>query len=147
MRIIVDTSVWSEALRRKKKKFNDKNNFLSELIHNDEQIIIIGIVLQEILSGITNPKLFRGIKAILSDFAYIEAMKEDYIYAAEICNLLRNKGYTTGTVDLLIASIAIRNKCYIATYDDDFSYIADNTPLSILNPQKYRNLKKSSAFH
>jgi predicted nucleic acid-binding protein len=70
MKFLIDTSVWSEALRRKNKSINSSETILSRLILNESEIIIIGIILQEILSGITDIKLFNEINAILSDFPY-----------------------------------------------------------------------------
>ncbi|MCK4797682.1 MAG: PIN domain-containing protein [Spirochaetes bacterium] len=141
MKILVDTDVLSEALRRKDKNINSTDTLLYNLINNDEQIILTGIILQEILSGITNNNLFNDIKNILIDFQYIEPKKDNYIFAAELRNFLKQKGYTVGTIDLLIASIAINNNLHLATYDEHYNIIAKFTNLKILDKGKYLKIK------
>lgn len=136
MKFLVDTSVWSESLRRKKSSMDSAETILSKLILNEYEIVIVGIVLQEILSGITDKKLFAEINTILADFPYIEATKQDYVFAAELRNLLKTKGVTAGSFDFLIAGLAIRNDLTLVTLDQDFTYIAKHTDLKIFDLEK-----------
>ena len=136
MKFLVDTSVWSESLRRKKSSMDSAETILSKLILNEYEIVIVGIVLQEILSGITDKKLFAEINTILADFPYIEATKQDYVFAAELRNLLKTKGVTAGSFDFLIAGLAIRNDLTLVTLDQDFTYIAEHTDLKIFDLEK-----------
>ncbi len=133
MKLLIDTSVWSEALRRKDKSLNSSESVIRKIIDNNDEIVVTGIILQEILSGISNPKLFAEIKKILNDFSYLETVKDDYIYAAELRNKCRQKGITAGSYDFLIASVAIRNKLILVTFDKDFINISKHTKLKILN--------------
>ena len=133
MKLLIDTSVWSEALRRKDKSLNSSESVIRKIIDNNDEIVVTGIILTEILSGISNPKLFAEIKKILNDFSYLETVKDDYIYAAELRNKCRQKGITAGSYDFLIASVAIRNKLILVTFDKDFINISKHTKLKILN--------------
>ena len=137
--ILVDTSVWSESLRRKKTNIDSEDTFLRRIINNNDKIVTTGIIIQEILTGIKKEPLFNKIKAILSDFSFIEPKKDDYINAAKLKNILRSKGITAGSIDFLIASICISNNILLATYDKDFTYIAKHSKLKILNPSKYKD--------
>ena len=139
IKLLIDTSVWSEALRRKEKSLNSSETLVRRIIENNDEIVIVGIILQEILSGITNEKLFLEIQNILNDFSYIEITKEDYIHAAELHNKCKQKGITAGSFDFLIASVAIRNKITLVTYDNDFKNISKYTELRILDETKYLN--------
>jgi len=141
IRLLIDTSVWSEALRRKEKSLNSSETLVRRIIENNDEIVIIGIILQEILSGITNQKQFSEIESILSDFAYIDITKEDYIHAAELRNKCKQKGITAGSFDFLIASVAIKNKLTLVIYDKDFINICKYTELKILDETEYFNLK------
>ncbi|HLP18211.1 MAG TPA: PIN domain-containing protein [Bacteroidota bacterium] len=132
MRFLIDTSVWSEALRRKKVSIHSGETTLSRLIAAESEIIVIGIVLQEILSGIKDKKLFTEIQSILSDFPYIETERQDYIFAAELRNSLKAKGIHAGSFDFLIASMAIRHDLLLVTTDKDFQHIAAYSKLRIL---------------
>ena len=143
IRLLIDTTVWSEALRRKEKSLNSSETLVRRIIENNDEIVIVGIILQEILSGITNKKLFSEIESILNDFSYIEIIKEDYIRAAELRNKCKEKGITAGSFDFLIASVAIRNKLTLVTYDKDFINICKYTELKILDDEKYLNLKNN----
>ena len=131
MKFLVDTSVWSEALRRKNTSISSSETILSKLILSEHEIVLTGIIIQEILSGITDKKLFNEINLILSDFPYIETIKNDYIYAAELRNLLKSIGITAGSFDFLIASVCIRNKLTLVTFDKDFIHIAKHTDLKL----------------
>ena len=136
-RFIIDTSVWSEALRRKKKTINSSDTIVRKIIENDDEIVILGIILQEILTGITDDKLFREIRNILDDFLYLEITKNDYIYASELNNKCRSKGITAGSIDFLIASIAIRSELELVTFDKDFYNISKYTDLKILDINRF----------
>jgi len=141
IRLLIDTSVWSEALRRKEKSLNSSETLVRKIIENNDEIVIIGIILQEILSGITNQKQFLEIESILDDFSYIEITKEEYIHAAELRNMCKQKGITAGSFDFLIASLAIKNKLTVVTYDKDFINISKYTELKILDEAKYLSSK------
>jgi len=141
LKILVDSSVWSEALRRKGKSLDTKNIFLNEIIDNNDKIIITGIIMQEILTGIKSDILFNNIKNILQDFAYIEPFKNDYIDAANLKNKLRTKGISAGPIDCLIASICMNNNYFLASYDNDFVHIANHTDLELIDFEKYKKMK------
>jgi len=136
-KFIIDTSVWSEALRRKKNTVNSSETAVRKIIENDDEIVIPGIIIQEILTGISNEKLFREIKDILDDFAYLDITKKDYIYASELSNECRSKGITAGSIDFLIASAAIRNELELVTFDKDFFNISKHSDLKILDINRF----------
>jgi predicted nucleic acid-binding protein len=131
-KVLIDTSVWSEALRRKEKSINSSETIVRRIIDNNDEIVLIGIILQEILSGISNQKLFSEIRNILNDFSYLEISKNDYIYAAELRNKCKRNGITASSIDFLIASVAINNKLRLVTYDKDFINISKHTELKIM---------------
>ena len=141
MKFLVDTSVWSEALRRKKQSIKSENTFIFQLINNDETIILTGIILQEILTGIKTNKQFQNIQSILRDFNFIEPGIEDYIFAAELKNILMTKGIHAGSIDFLIASIAIKNDLFLASFDHDFDNISKYCNLNVINQEKYLEMK------
>ncbi|TGM74266.1 PIN domain nuclease [Leptospira mtsangambouensis] len=137
MNLLIDTSVWSEALRRKNKSVNSEDTFLFQIVKNEEEIFLTGIILQEILTGIKNQKLFDEINNHLRFFNYVTPTNKDHILAAQLRNDLAKKGITVASIDVLIAQIAISNNLTIATYDSDFNKIAENSKLKIINFEKY----------
>jgi len=55
MRVIVDTSVWSLALRQKEYKETRETKILKKLLQNEEEVYLLGIILQ----GIKNRRNLR----------------------------------------------------------------------------------------
>jgi predicted nucleic acid-binding protein len=132
MKIIVDTSVWSLALRRAKKSDHPKVTQLKEFIQHEQDIFILGIILQEILQGISSIPRFRKLKKKLEAFPMIQLNQENYIQAARLRNYCRTKGINAGTIDFLIAAAAIQYNCYLLTIDNDFLYISQYSDLKLI---------------
>src|SRR4029078_1172796 len=106
MHVLIDTCVWSEALRR-----NDGNNKnASELrdIISDNRAFIIGPIRQEILSGIRIKKQFESLRGHLSAFPDLLIKTIDYEKAAEFSNIVRSKGIQGSTIDFLICAVGYR---------------------------------------
>jgi predicted nucleic acid-binding protein len=111
--ILVDTSVWSLALRRRKSESDEPGEarVLRELIEADEEISLPGIVLQEVLSGIRGKAEFERLEEILAGFPLILATKQTHIEAARIANTCRSEGIAVSTVDCLHSSNGHRAQC------------------------------------
>ena len=123
MKVLVDTSVWSLALRRKTQEQNETENKiiheLAELI-NETRTEIIGPIRQEILSGIKVKKQFDQLKQKLKAFTDLGIDTADYEKAAEFYNYCRMKGIQGSQIDFLICSVAYNHKLSIFTTDNDF---------------------------
>jgi len=76
MKIIVDTSIWSSALRR---GIRNNSEAVQELRHlvQDHRVQMIGPVRQEILSGIRHESQFNKLKAHLENFPDLSIITED----------------------------------------------------------------------
>lgn len=123
MNVLVDTSIWSLALRRDEKQLNKiESAHLTELkeLINEVRVKIIGPIRQEILSGISDNKLFSLLKEKFSYFEDTSVNTGDYELAAELYNLCRKKGIQGSHIDYLICSVAIHNGYSIYTLDNDF---------------------------
>jgi predicted nucleic acid-binding protein len=132
MNVLVDTSVWSLALRRTKESTHPKVELLRELLQTEQPIYLLGVILQEILQGIRKQSDFRKLIVSLEPFPLIHLKKEDYIEAAKLRNHCASKGIQAGTIDFLIASTAIRYGCGLLTADEDFARISNIAPLRLL---------------
>lgn len=132
MRILVDTSIWSLALRRKKESNSSAADLLKKHIEAGEYVCLIGIILQEILSGVTTDKLFNQLKDHLSAFPMIAVEREDYVRAAQLRNDCKKKGVQVGTIDALIAAVCIKNDLLLLSTDKDFQLIANNSQLKLI---------------
>ncbi|MDA8327281.1 MAG: PIN domain-containing protein [Nitrospiraceae bacterium] len=132
MRVLVDTSVWSLALRRKDGHDNKEAGALKKLIEQGEDISLLGIILQEILQGIKRADQFQALRRYFEPFPLIELSRDEYIKAAALKNDLIKKGIQASTVDALIASAAINKECVLFTTDSDFFHIAKHVKLKLL---------------
>ena len=132
MKILVDTSVWSLALRRQGGTLDAKVTQLHDLIAGGQTIYLLGVILQEILQGIGNREQFHKLRQYLEPFPMIELLRNDYVFAAQLGSDCRHKGIQASTVDYLIAAAAIQHDCYLLTADKDFIFVASVSALKLL---------------
>lgn len=135
MKVLIDTSIWSLALRRNASseahKFSkDKIEALKNLIEIS-RVEIIGIIRQEILSGIANSLQFKKIRDYLSSFPDLDLSTHCYELAAEYYNLARKKGIQGSHNDFLICASASINNLLIFTADNDFKHYAKLMPIKL----------------
>lgn len=127
MSILVDTSVWSLALRRKAAPVSEEET-LKRLIR-DGQVKIIGPVRQELLSGIPSQEQFEALKSRLAYFPDTPIQTSDYELAASFFNLCRQNGIQGSHIDFLICAVAASNKFHIYTTDKDFLSYRQHLPI------------------
>ena len=130
MRVIIDTSVWSLALRRNDPEENEYVFELKELI-KEVRAQLIGPVRQEILNGIKSKKQFNLLKEHLRGFEGPEIEIEDYELAAEFFNTARKNGIQASNTDFLICAISKRHKMPILTTDKDFLHFQAVLPIEL----------------
>ena len=132
MKTIIDTSVWSLALRRKKKQDYAGIRELEKLISNFN-VIMLGPIRQEILSGVKQQSQFRLLADYLRPFPDFNITSNDYETAAEFYNNLRKKGIQGSNTDYLICAVAANNDFNIFTTDKDFERYAKYLPIGLYN--------------
>jgi predicted nucleic acid-binding protein len=125
--ILVDSSVWidffSPAPRRAGKE-------LHRLIADAEPFALAGVVVAEILQGLTRD--VSRIERYLSMWEMLEPRGfATYREAAAIFRLGRSRGITLSTIDTLIAAIALEHRAAVFTLDKDFARIARLTNLPL----------------
>jgi len=134
MKVLVDTSVWSLALRRDLPSDGPEVSELIELI-KEARVQMIGPVRQELLSGIKSQAQFQKLRKHLRSFPDLELTMRDYEYAAEFFNLCRSKGVQGSNTDFLICAIAARHKTPIFTTDRDFTLFQLHLPITLHYPR------------
>lgn len=134
MKVLVDTSVWSLAFRRDPLLLNAQEkqavDALKELLAQG-CASILGVVRQEVLSGITAIERFNRLETILSPIDDDVVETSDHIQAAQFFNLCRAKGIQGSLADLLICAIAHRYDYPILTTDKDFLHYARLLPIRL----------------
>ena len=130
MNVLVDTCVWSLALRRKKNAQDAVVKELDELI-SESRAQLIGPIRQELLSGIKNKKQFDALKDALRAFPDLAIRVEDYECAAEFFTKCRRNGIQGSNTDFLICAAAYRMNTAIFTVDQDFALFREHLPLTL----------------
>ncbi len=133
MKVLVDTSIWSLALRKTDKSELEIGivELLAELIR-DTNIVIIGPIRQEILSGISQKSRFDELKSKLSIFKDESLTTKDFELAAEYFNICRSNGIQGSHIDFLICAFSVNNNYPILTLDRDFQFYKEYIPIKTM---------------
>ena len=137
MKVLVDTTVWSLALRRERPKAQEQSiiDELAELI-DELRAVLVGPIRQEVLSGIPDPAKFDAVRQHLAAFDDLPIISGDYEEAARLFNLCRRKGVQGSHVDFLICAVAMRHSSAVFTTDKDFVNYSKHIYLAIHKPRK-----------
>jgi len=130
MKVLVDTCIWSLALRRKKPGKQEIIKELSELI-NEVRVQFIGPIRQELLSGIKLKKHYDNLKHHLKAFNDINIETADYELAADYYNMARKKGIQGSNTDFLICAVSTRRDMAVFTTDNDFINFSKILPIKL----------------
>ncbi len=130
--IIVDTTIWSKAFRRKKIAGKDQVvvDNLYKILDLEEEILI-GSVRQELLSGISDKDVFDDLKIKLNGFNNYEIQLADHDLAAEYFNVCSRNGIQGSQTDYVICAISYRYNFPIYTEDRDFNYYKKYLPIHL----------------
>ena len=133
MKVIVDTSIWSLALRRRRGGKSPQATVLKNLV-TDRRVQMPGPVRQGILSGVRSPSDFRKLHERLASFPDLSLATEDYVKAAEFFNTCRSNGVQGSNTDFLLCAVSWRTRFPIFTTDKDFEAYAGHLPVFLFLP-------------
>lgn len=130
--ILIDSSVWIDFLSP---RTSEADISLESLIRPVNQVVITGIVFQEVLQGIRNEKSFRLVELLMSQFPFLEPNRKTHLKAAEIFKEMVKNGKSCTTMDVLITALAIQHGVRLFTLDRDFQTIAKHSGLKLFNSE------------
>ncbi len=130
MKVLVDTSVWSLALRRRLGAPAEAVLVLQRLI-SEHRATLIGAIRQELLSGIRDEAQFDRLRAHLWAFPDTELSALDYELAARFFNRCRAEGIHGSNTDFLICAVAVNRSWSVLTVDRDFDRFREHIPLEL----------------
>lgn len=104
---------------------------LREALFARESIYTTGLILQELLQGFRGPRQRDAILRRFSALPTIAPDRDDHIEAAEVRNRCRRNGVQLGTIDALLAQLAIRHELVLLSTDQDFRHAASQVPLKV----------------
>lgn len=138
MTVLIDTTIWSLALRRRAHQLSPAEKRLVEIwaeLVTSGGAALIGPVLQEVLSGIRHAEVFEALLEKLSSFPCFGIRPGDHVQAARFFSVCRSHGIAGSHVDMLICAAAHRYDVPVFTTDPDFSGYARHLPIRLLVPE------------
>ena len=132
--ILLDTSVLSRVFRRRQPAAAERRlrEVVDGLLAGDAPLGLPVIVLQEVLSGVRSERQFAALEnKLLSAFAIVHPLTDDYVGAARLRNRCLAKGLNVSGIDCLIATVAISGAHELFAVDTDFPAIARHAPLKL----------------
>ena len=114
--VIIDTSAWIRFFRYGS---DEVSQLVAELVKND-QAVVTGVVLTELLQGIKTERERQHLTALFSSLPFVETMRDDWQEAGEDLQGLRRRGITVPLTDAVIATVAHRRGLSVLTTDPHF---------------------------
>ena len=132
MSAIVDTAIWSLALRRDASHQNPQVVEMLQPLIRTQQAAIFGSIRQEVLSGIRHQTQFDRLRDALRAYQDIVLSIDDYELASEFFNTCRSRGIQGSNTDFLICAVAHRRNYQIFTTDRDFENFRPHIPITLI---------------
>lgn len=138
MKVLVDTSVWSLALRRPKNTLvvpeqQATVDALADLVR-DGRAVLIGAIRQELLCGIKTQNQFEVLRDSLVAFEDVALSRQVYESAAHAFNTCRANGVQGSNTDFLICAASIHHQLAIFSMDGDFLMYQRWLPIHLYAP-------------
>ena len=120
MKVLVDTSVWSLALRRRSP--DREGGVVRELgrLIAEFQVAMIGPIRQELLSGIREDGQYLTLREKLRAFPDLRLDTADFETAARFFNKCRAESVQGSNTDFLLCAVGHLREMPIFTTDKDF---------------------------
>jgi len=131
--VLVDTCIWALAFRHKVLQAPEQllvRQLQALILEGDA--CMMGVIRQEILSGIKHPAQYERLKERLQAFEDVKLVQQDYEVAASMFNYCRSQGVQGSHIDFLICAVASRSALPIFTIDGDFKHYALHLPIQIV---------------
>ena len=125
---LIDTSAWVEYLRA---TGSPVDRATETLLHEDA--FTTDVVVAELLMGARDELHARKLQALLNRCHFVPTRPLfDFEQAAAIYRTCRRGGFTPRSLaDCLVAAVAIDRGLPLLAGDEDFSRIAEHTPLAL----------------
>lgn len=136
MKVLVDTSVWSLALRRRSP--DREGGVVRELgrLIAEFQVAMIGPIRQELLSGIREDGQYLTLREKLRAFPDLRLDTADFETAARFFNKCRAEGVQGSNTDFLLCAVGHLRGMPIFTTDKDFSAYSRTLGIRLHSPSE-----------
>lgn len=128
----MDSDVWSELFRKVKGELSPQVKTLMTLLDEAQvDVIMLGAIRQEVLSGWRHAHQFEKIRELLRAFPDHPLTERDYELAAEYFNTCRSNGVQGSNTDFLICACSVERDIPILTKDADFERYRQFVPIKL----------------
>lgn len=126
--VLVDSSVWISCFLK-----NPPQYFVERIVAAKEEKVIAtcGLIYLEVVRGARDKKEFQEFSEEFHSLHWLPVTEEHWDLAGKMGFELSRKGYHPPNTDLLIAAVAVTNKCVLLQRDKDFEHIAKFFPLRL----------------
>lgn len=133
--IVLDTSALSHAFRRRPSQAAPHPcvRLLEQLIADDAELAVPGVVFQELLSGVRGARKQARLEDALAGFPLLLATRPIHRRAAALITGCRRRGIAAATVDALIAATTIELDGQLLTTDEDFVALTACSELALVD--------------
>lgn len=134
MGALIDTTVWSIALRRRRETLGaGDQRIVTEFVQLVEsgEAYLTGAIRQEVLSGVRDPVQFDRLRSQLDGCPCLPTTLADHDDAASFFNRLMKAGIAATHIDLLVCAVAVRHRVSVFTTDADFARYAKHLPITL----------------
>jgi len=136
VKVLIDTSVWSLALRRRQPEREAAVvGELARLIAGFE-VAMIGPIRQELLSGIREEGQYLALREKLRAFPDLRLESADFETAARFFNECRARGVQGSNTDFLLCAVGHLRGMPIFTADKDFDAYSGTLGIKLHRPGK-----------
>lgn len=131
MTVLVDTSVWSLAVRRAAPGEVPEVAHLRHVLAGADVVVSTGLILQELLQGFVPSPAHTRIAERFASVPLIVPTRDDHVGAADLRNDCRRAGVQLGTIDALLAALCLRHDLTLLSTDRDFLHAAQHCDLRL----------------
>jgi len=131
VRVLVDTSDWSLALRKGGPAQHPAVHRLDALLEQGEDVFLTGVILQELLQAFRAERTVRKVRTYLEPFPLLALDRDGCADAAALHRRCAAHGISASTVNCQIATAAMLHGCALLTADRDFTHIARHSGLEL----------------
>lgn len=127
-KVLVDTSVWIAFFRNADPGVSER---LSGLLRKGVPAYT-GLIETELRRGAKSPVELQVLRDLFRSISYVPMEEAYFTGAGDMGRTLLQKGVSVGTIDLLLAHIAIQNGIALYSLDRHFTSIAKHLPLNLI---------------
>ena len=128
-RVLVDTSAWVDFFRNPRSPVCE---ILSSLLRHN-QACYTGLIAVELYRGAKGQTELESLDELLETIQHLPVPDSLYRKAGQLCYRLARKGITAGTVDAMIATVAVEYHCHLLTLDRHFEEIEPHCHIKLVS--------------